>query len=47
MMGIEEKWNMIILLAHLFTKIAENLNPKPPIEVLESCKRLKYRHHIE
>ena len=29
-----------------FTKIAENLNPKPPIEILESCKRLKYRHHI-
>ena len=29
-----------------FTKIAENLKPKPPIEVLESCKRLKYRHHI-
>ncbi len=29
-----------------FTKIAENLNPKPPLEVLESCKRLKYRHHI-
>ena len=29
-----------------FTKIAENLKPKPPLEVLESCKRLKYRHHI-
>ena len=29
-----------------FTKIAENLNPKPPIEVLKSCNRLKYRHHI-
>ena len=29
-----------------FTKIAENLNPKPPFEVLESCKRLRYRHHI-
>ena len=30
-----------------FTKIVENLSPKPPENILTSCKNLKYRHHIE
>ena len=29
-----------------FTKIIENLSPKPPASILQSCKNLKYRHHI-
>ena len=29
-----------------FTKIVENLSPKPPENILTSCKNLKYRHHI-
>jgi len=29
-----------------FTEIVEKLNPKPPQIILESCSKLKYRHHI-
>ena len=29
-----------------FTEIVEKLNPKPPKNILESCSKLKYRHHI-
>ncbi len=29
-----------------FTKIIDSLNPRPPEEILQSCKKLNYRHHI-
>lgn len=36
----------VYIFSNPFTEIVEKLNPKPPKNILESCSKLKYRHHI-